>query len=222
MGSASIRHRNSVLAKCCNTYASPALPYDLIYYWTIISPEPREIVMMNRSKFLVCLVLLSAVSINAHAFTFKFNRAELQQYVQDYFPFSQQTPFSRVIYSNPNVVLDEQSNRIGIEVTVRAEMPGMMPLAGRGQIDGRLEYRRETHQFYLHEPQISKVRFANAEHQLTGTVQQMINSVSQQSLPLIFVYELKDSDLREKMARSVLKNVRVRQGTLIVDTELSF
>lgn len=159
-------------------------------------------------------------SLAGHAYTLEFNRAELQQYVTAYFPLSQQTPFSRVTYSNPSVVLDENSNRIGLEVTVRAEMPGMMPVSGRGQIDGDLEYRRDTHQFYLHEPRISKVRFAESDYQLTGTLQQMINSLSQQGLPLILVYELKDEDLRQKMARGVLKGVTVNQGKLFLELSL--
>ncbi|ALP53165.1 hypothetical protein Tel_08350 [Candidatus Tenderia electrophaga] len=167
-------------------------------------------------------MLLCGASLSAHAYTLEFNRAELQQYVVDYFPLSQQTPFSRVTYSNPSVMLDEKTNRIGLEVTVRAEMPGMMAIAGRGQIDGDLEYRKETHQFYLHDPQINNIRFANADRQLTGTVQQMLSSISQQSLPMILVYELKDTELREKMARGVLKKVAVKRGKLYVDVDLPF
>lgn len=177
---------------------------------------------MNRFKTCFILLLFFGTGFNAHAYTLEFNRAELQQYVVDYFPLSQQTPFSRITYSNPSVVLDEQTNRIGLEVTVRAEMPGMMAITGRGRIDGDLEYRKETHQFYLHDPKISNVRFADSDYQLAGTVQQLVNSISQQSLPMIFVYELKETDVREKMARSVLKNIIVRQGKLVVDVDLSF
>lgn len=176
---------------------------------------------MSRFKTLITLLLCGA-SLSAHAYTLEFNRAELQQYVVDYFPLSQQTPFSLVTYSNPSVMLDEKTNRIGLEVTVRAEMPGMMAIAGRGQIDGDLEYRKETHQFYLHDPQINNIRFANADRQLTGTVQQVLSSISQQSLPMILVYELKDTELREKMARGVLKKVAVKRGKLYVDVDLPF
>lgn len=177
---------------------------------------------MNRFKTCFILLLFSGAGFNAHAYTLEFNRAELQQYVVDYFPLSQQTPFSRITYFNPSVVLDEQTNRIGLEVTVRAEMPGMMAITGRGRIDGDLEYRKETHQFYLHDPKISNVRFADSDYQLAGTVQQLVNSISQQSLPMILVYELKETDMREKMARSVLKNIIVRRGKLVVDVDLSF
>lgn len=177
---------------------------------------------MTRFKSLFILLLFSGAGFNAQAYTLEFNRAELQQYVVDYFPISQQTPFSRVTYSNPSVVLDAKTNRIGIEVTVRAEMPGMMAITGRGQIDGDLEYRKETHQFYLHDPRISNIRFANSDYQLADTVQQMVNSISQQSLPMILVYELKDSDLRRKMARGVLKDIAVKRGKLYVDVDLPF
>lgn len=177
---------------------------------------------MNKFKLFVAAFLLFGTSFAAHAYILEFNKAELQQYVKNYFPFSHLTPFSRVTYSKPTVVLDEKTNRIGLEVTVKAEIPGMMPITGRGQIDGDLEYRKETYQFYLHDPKITNVRFANTDYQLAGTIQQMVSTITQQSMPLIFVYELKDEDLREKMAKSVLKSVDVKRGKVYVDVELPF
>ncbi len=177
---------------------------------------------MNKHKLFVTAFLLFFTSFSVHAYILEFNKAELQEYVKGYFPFSQLTPFSKVTYSKPIVVLDENTNRIGLEVTVKAEIPGMMPITGRGQIDGDLEYRKETHQFYLHDPKITNVRFANTDYQLTGTIQQMISSISQQGMPLIFVYELRDEDLRQKMAKSVLKSVDVKRGKVYVDVDLPF
>ena len=166
--------------------------------------------------------MLCAISINAFAYTLEFSKADLERYVQGYFPINQLTPFSKVSYSNPAIVLDEKSNRIGIEVTIRAEMPGMMTIAGRGQIDGKLEYRQQSHQFYLHDPKIKNVHFANTSYELANSIQQMVNSMSQQTLPMILVYELKDQDLRQKIAKSVLKSAQVQHGRLYLDMDLPF
>lgn len=161
-------------------------------------------------------------SLGASAYTIELTKAELQGYASAYFPLHQVTPFSRLTYSKPAVVLNSQTNRIGLEVTVRAEMPGMLPIEGRGEINGKLEYRNETNQFYLHDPKLNNIRFANTDYQLTNTVQQIVSNISQQALPVIFVYELKDEDLREKMAKSVLKSVTVRNGKLLLDVTLPF
>lgn len=177
---------------------------------------------MSKLKQAFIALALFTFSVNAFAFTLEFEKAELDRYVQDYFPINQLTPFSKVSYSNPSIVLNEKTNRIGLEVTVRAELPGMMAIAGRGQIDGKLEYRQQTHQFYLHDPKIKNVHFANTSYELANSVQQIINSMSQQTLPMIFVYELKDNDLRQKMAKSVLKSTHIQQGKLYLDVELPF
>lgn len=180
--------------------------------------------MFNSKKPLQFFSLLLGMMfcLDAAAYTIELSRTDLQEYVDGYFPVQQVTPISKLTYSSPVVVLDPKTNRIGLEVTVKAEMPGMMPIAGRGQIDGDLEYRKETHQFYLHNPKVTNVRFANTDYQLTSTIQQIVSSIGQQSMPLILVYELKDEDLREKMAKSVLKSVAVKQGKLYVDVEMSF
>lgn len=170
------------------------------------------------------IILLSGMlcSLGASAYTVELSKGELQSYVNAYFPLQQATPFSKLTYSKPAVVLNSQTNRIGLEVTVRAEMPGMIPVEGRGQIDGKLEYRNETNQFYLHDPKLNNIRFANTDYQLANTVQQIVSNISQQALPVIFVYELKDEDLREKMAKSVLKSVTVHNGKLLLDVALPF
>ncbi len=177
---------------------------------------------MSKLKQVFITLTLFIISLNASAYTLELSKTELERYAQAYFPITQQTPFSKVRYSSPKIVLDEKTNRIGLEVTVHAEMPGMMAIAGRGQIDGKLEYRQQSHQFYLHDPKIKNVRFANTSYELANSIQQMANSMSQQTLPMIFVYELKDNDLRQKMAKNVLKSARVQQGKLYLDMELPF
>lgn len=177
---------------------------------------------MSKLKQILFALTLFSISTNASAYTLELSKAELERYAQAYFPITQQTPFSKVRYSSPKVVLDEKTNRIGLEVTVHAEMPGMIAIAGRGQIDGKLEYRQQSNQFYLHDPKIKNVRFANTSYELANSIQQMANSMSRQTLPMIFVYELKDQDLRQKMAKSVLKSARVQQGKLYLDMELPF
>ncbi len=177
---------------------------------------------MSKFKQILFVLALFSISINVSAYTLELSKAELEHYAQAYFPVTQQTPFSRVRYSSPKVVLDEKTNRIGLEVTVHAEMPGMMAIAGRGQIDGQLEYRQQSHQFYLHDPKLKNVRFANTSYELANSIQQLVNSMSQQTLPMIFVYELTDHDLRQKMAKSVLKSATVQQGKLHLEMDLPF
>ena len=177
--------------------------------------------IINRFR-IVALLFGMLLSLQAAAYTVELSRGELQEYAEAYFPLQQATPFSKLTYSKPAVVLNPKTNRIGLEVTIRAEMPGMIPVEGRGQIDGKLEYRNETKQFYLHEPKLNKIRFANSDYQLANTVQQIVSNISQQALPVIFVYELKDKDLREKMAKSVLKSVTVQNGKLLLDVTLPF
>ncbi len=177
---------------------------------------------MSKLKQILFVLALFSISINASAYTLELSKVELERYAQAYFPITQQTPFSKVRYSSPEVVLDEKTNRIGLEVTVHAEIPGMMVIAGRGQFDGKLEYRQQSHQFYLHDPKLNNVRFANSHYELANNLQQLVNSISQQTLPMIFVYELKDHDLRQKMARSILKSATVQQGKLHLEMELPF
>ncbi len=169
---------------------------------------------------LFAMLLGMLFSFNAAAYSVELSKDDIQQQVNRYFPLEQATPLSKLSYSNPVVILNPSTNRIGLEVSIRIEVPGILPVEGRGQIDGNLEYRQQTQQFYLHDPKLTNVRFANSSHELASVVQQIVTNISQQSLPLILVYDLKDDDLRQKMAKSVMKAVRVKEGKIYLDLEL--
>ncbi len=169
---------------------------------------------------LFAILLGMLFSFNATAYSIELSKDDLQQQVSLYFPLVQATPLSKLTYSNPVVILNPNTNRIGLEVTIRIEVPGMLPVEGRGQIDGNLEYRQQTQQFYLHDPKLTNVRLANSSYELAGAVQQIVTNISQQSLPLILVYDLKDDDLRQKMVKSVMKSVTVKEGKVYLDLEL--
>ena len=169
---------------------------------------------------LFAILLGMLFSFNAAAYSIELSKDDLQQQVSLYFPLEQATPLSKLTYSNPVVILNPNTNRIGLEVTIRIEVPGMLAVEGRGQIDGNLEYRQQTQQFYLHDPKLTNVRLANSSYELAGAVQQIVTNISQQSLPLILVYDLKDDDLRQKMAKSVMKSVTVKEGRVYLELEL--
>jgi len=128
--------------------------------------------------------------------------------------------FATLKLTRPAVYFEQRSNRIGLAVTVTTSMPGYIMAKGSGAIDGDLEYRQETGEFYLRDPKVRCLEIENLPSEAVMLLRQLLQEMAQQSLQLMLVYQLNDNDLRQRMARSVLQSVTVRNGKSILELEV--
>ncbi|MBL1260775.1 MAG: DUF1439 domain-containing protein [Thiotrichaceae bacterium] len=165
-------------------------------------------------NFMLLLVLFAMQSSMVAAFTIELTKAEVQETVATYFPLKHISPFVMLTAHNPRVMLEQETGRIGLEFSVLANIPGILSGEGRGLIDGELEYHHKTGEFYLRDPKIRSLKLYDMPAEITATVKLALQQLMKQSLPIMLVYKLQDSDLKQKMARSVLSSVEVRNGKL--------
>lgn len=162
---------------------------------------------------LFCLLRTTA----AVAYTVELTRDEVQGAVEHYFPVEHATPHATLTLYRPVVFLEQRSNRIGLGFTLLADVPGIMTGKGQGAIDGDLEYRQETGEFYLHDPKIKSLDIEDFPPDVAASIRQAVQGLMRQSLPVILVYRLKDDDMGQKMTKRVLSSVAVRNGRLILE-----
>jgi len=164
----------------------------------------------------VCLLLLANANAADLGYTLELTDKELQRTVELYFPLIQEAPFSKLTLTSPAVRLDPKTNRIGLAVSVAIALQDIAVGKGRGLIDGTLEYRPDTGEFYLRDPQLKQVKLYQVQTEYNTLVQNFLNGLTRQTFPVIVVYRLQDDDLRQRMLKSSLKSVTVRGGKLIV------
>jgi len=166
---------------------------------------------------LIALLLFIAHCSAATAYTFELSKGEVQEAIDGYFPVKHISPFVMLTAHDPKVSLDQKSDRVGLEFSVLANVPGILTGEGRGLIDGDLEYRHKSGEFYLRDPKIKGLELYDVAPEITATVKLALQQLMKQSLPVILVYKLQDNDLKQKMARSVLSSVEVRDGKLLLE-----
>jgi len=164
--------------------------------------------------FFMVLVLFAMQSSMAVAYTIELTKAEVQETVAAYFPLKHITPLLMLTAHDPKVSLEPATGRIGLAFSVVANVAGILTGEGRGLIDGELEYRHETGEFYLRDPKIKNLKLYDMPAEITATVKLALQQLMKQSLPVILVYKLQDNDLKQKMARRVLSAVDVHNGKL--------
>ena len=160
--------------------------------------------------------LLLVARLRTTNLTLAFTREDLQKRVAAKFPFDQKLLFITVTYSNPEVILNDSSDRIGISLDATARLAGDQLVKGHAVGDWQIRYEPAEGAFYFDDPKIERIDIGG----LTPSTQEQISRIArplmEEYLRRVPVYRLKPGDFRQDLARATLKSVAVRQGKLYV------
>lgn len=181
---------------------------------------------MTPMRALLAAVLLS--TLTGCALRHELPRDHLQAKLAAQFPIEKAAALWTVRLTDPVLSLDDQNNRIGLELGVVAA--GLVPagtgvgfrtLAGKAGIEGRVEYEQEEGAFYLREPAIRRMEFeavpAEVEAPLRLAAETAIR-IALRDRP-IFVLDPKRSD-REALIKDHLLRIWVEKDRLVVEYRL--
>jgi hypothetical protein len=148
----------------------------------------------------------------------ELSRAELQRAVERQFPLSLEA-LVKLVFSEPSVRLDCGDDRMGLELSISAEIMGQMTPASRWLLTGELSYERDTGEFFLYQPDIRAVPTTTGnDNTITSKrirkflVADVIGSLLS-DLP---VYQLKAWDSKQALARKFLHSLSIRDGKLAI------
>jgi len=171
---------------------------------------------------IVLAILLVLLPLHASGYTLMLSEQDLQSQVNAFFPFHSGTAAAQVTVSQPRIRLGGVANQIGIEVSISAQLAGINTISGRGLIDGRLEYRAQTGEFYLHEPRLRELRLMRVDPEFSALAHHLIDETTRGQLPVILVYRLSDDMIEQRVMKGVLRSVEVRGKSLVVELDAPF
>ncbi|HEC18262.1 MAG TPA: DUF1439 domain-containing protein [Gammaproteobacteria bacterium] len=173
---------------------------------------------MFRSLIIAALLCITPLG-PALAYTLEITEAQLQRQIENLMPLKRQQYFVTVTLSRPKIDLSVGGNRIGLSTHVSASIPGVTQGTGRATITGRIRYDNQQGAFYLDRPRLEELHI----DKLPGQYQSQVRGLAQQALSDALsskpVYRLNDQDLRQKLAKSMLKNVTIRHQTLLLELD---
>ena len=117
-----------------------------------------------------------------------------------------------------DVLLEEGSDRIGAvcPMKLRVKLGEPVEISGRVSADSRLRYDRQSFCFYLVDPVIREADIEGVPARYTKNVAKHSRDILRHVGNEIPVYVITDDRLKKKLARAVLKDVRVRNGRVEV------
>lgn len=184
-----------------------------------VSPRP------NVKRRVVLIAAVVAVSLLAGAvgvylwfrgreYVIRIPEARIQAALDNRFPMERRHLLIFVVrYQNPRVKLEEGSDRIGAGVDAETLFKlNEKSLTGSADISGRLEFDPATGEFRLSGARIERLAIGHIPEEHTRLVHEVGTMLLQDRLDHHPVYRLNPLDVKQAIARLLLKKVVVRDG----------
>ena len=179
-----------------------------------------------KSKWIVIAVIL-AVILGGALFYFKGKRYEvvitqdqIDQGLASRFPYTKQyfSIFS-LTYSNPQVVLLEETDRVevGLDVTLNLRINNEpKQLGGGATVTTGIRYGLDEQAFYLDDAQFDRLTVQGLPDQWLEPVTEVASRAAQELIKTQPVYRLEAKDAKTAAAKMLLKGFEVREQSISV------
>jgi hypothetical protein len=171
---------------------------------------------------MILAILLAAAAAALHfarqggPYVIALTQSEIQEALDERFPVAKDALVATVSFFDPAVRLRHGSDKIHFEISASADVRinGRIPGA-RGTIEAGIGYEPERGEFYLLDRSLD-IDAAALSPGRGRKVEALLELLLNEYVREYPVYRLKRSDLKQNMARLVLRDVRVEDGLLKV------
>lgn len=169
--------------------------------------------------FLFSLLLAGCATL-ATAQDIYFTRAELQQGLEGYLPYSQEYPLLKLTLEQPELTLLAAEQRIQI----RAALTLSTAFTGTGQgwvtLSGQPDYRPAEHSFYIKDLALSELQVTGLPAELNPHLKQLTQDILAPLLAEQPIYTLSDNNMQESLAKMMLRSLTVKEDAVVASLSL--
>lgn len=164
---------------------------------------------------LIAALLFSGSSI-ALSFTVELDQATLQQGLATAFPVQRDETFVSVRLAQPQVILQEGSDRIGLKTLITVSLPGSNPFSGDTTVDGKLRYSAKDNALYLDQARVRDLTIAGMPEMARQETLRIASLLLRSFLDKQPLYVFKD-DQSSALINKRITRVEVHNGKLLVE-----
>jgi hypothetical protein len=169
-----------------------------------------------------CFLLVLIVLVGGYLFvrsqnktvTLRLGRSKIQEAVSANFPMEKKEALYALALREPNVLLADGSDRIGLKLKAAVRLLGAAERTGTVAIDGAMRYEPATRQFFLSETAIKELKFEGVSAEITEKLRGILAPVLESRLVVIPLYKLNEQDQKQAALGLVLKSVKVKNGVV--------
>jgi hypothetical protein len=177
---------------------------------------------MLQRIFVICLLTLSSLPSFATGlpYTLKITEQELQEKLSKKLPIKREAAYISAEIYDSRVDLIEGSDQIGVFTHMYVTVLGNIKGSGRAYAKGVLTYNAEKKAFYLINSNIVSLEIENIPPDLIPEIKKIAQVSLEKALQVSPIPLFSDQKTQEKMAKSSLHSIQVKDQTLLIKMTL--
>lgn len=176
---------------------------------------------MYKARLLIIIASLMCIlvfPVNAwSAFKTKLTSTQIQNSMVQHFPIREYAAFARITLQLPDVNLSKGVKELVLIMPIDANIPGQDLRQGHAQIGVFIEYNPADGGLYLSDPRIIKFEMPSIDKDTYKEIVSTLDNLFKNSLPLIQIYKVEESDLNHSLSKSVLKYFTIDEGHMNIE-----
>lgn len=144
-------------------------------------------------------------------------RADLQRHVEQLFPFTRKDNLASVRLYDPEVILNEGNDRIGLRLQLHATAAEQLSVSGFVRVDGLLRFKSKSGEFYLDDTRVEELKLNGLPTSIQGQIHQVADASVRELLRDRPIYVLGQMGEAKQIMGSDIKSVSVHNGTLLIE-----
>ncbi|MDX6767279.1 MAG: DUF1439 domain-containing protein [Candidatus Methylacidiphilales bacterium] len=182
-----------------------------------MKPLPGLAAAALRGLSLSFLFFLAPALVGCGGFSFevKIPKSLIIDQVKHKFPTVRSKGLMTVKLANPQLDFEGSRNRLGVVADAEVRLLGMIPLPGKVDCDGTLEYRPKHGAFVFTDVKVKKFTIQGLSESRADEVSGIIGSAVLGALGGLEVYRLNPKATEEKLAKLALRSIRVTNDGVV-------
>lgn len=159
----------------------------------------------------------SALAKVLPSYTFEIGATELEKRIVPLFPIKKKKLIFVFKITDPEVILPpDRNNRVGIAVSMKVSIPGLLAARGRAVIHGEIDYWAEEGEFYFFDPEIDELEIKGLPRRYQDEVRELFEAIIRSAVSDLCIYKFDGADRKQVIAKRLLKSIRVEDEKLKV------
>lgn len=172
--------------------------------------------MKNCNKIVLLLMTLISLSISpvVVAYTYTLSEGELQEKL-DSQSFEHEDQLIKAAVTSGKITLLEKEGEILLSANVDILLLKQIKGTGSTSVQGKIHYEPEKGAFYFRDAKIKTLNIESLAPEYLPLVQQALEQTLKKTLSRQPIYILDDSDIKQKLAKSQLDSVEIKDKSLV-------
>ncbi len=168
---------------------------------------------MFKTLSALCLLLVSTFS---YSYTLEFTEPQLQEKISAMMPVTKKTMLATIVVDDAILNLVEGSDQLALSATIQADALGGLTASGSLKIMGTLKYNAKQGAFYFNNPKLVELNIKEMPPKFHEQIKKLAQGALAKSLSRYPVYKLKDDNMKQQLAKTMLKSMEVKDQNLVV------